>query len=109
MKHIIVICVGLATLVVVLSYARIRHHTHPGPERQAVTGALSPRQVRPSPSVLVASNAPVAIVPAMPGTNTAESNAVSAAAPAMTGTNWASEMAARYAELIKEIRAGREN
>ena len=109
MKHLIVICVGLAAVLLALNYARTRHQAHPGPERQPLTSAASPQPVRPSPAISVASNAPAAVTPAMPGTNAAESNALIAAVPGTPGTNWSSEMAADYADLIRRIRAARDN
>jgi hypothetical protein len=109
MKHLVIIAVGLAAVLLALNYARIRHLAHRGPEQQALTGAASPRLVRSSPAASVGSNAPAALVPAMVGTNAAESNAVFAAAPGTPSTNWSAEMAARYADLIKGIRAAREN
>jgi len=106
MKHLVIILLGLAAVVVVLTFPRIRSHIHPATAGQPVAEAGPPRELPPLPGASVASKKPVATTPVLLGTNLAGSNVISATT---SSTNWSSSMAARYAELINSIRAARDN
>jgi hypothetical protein len=104
MKHLIIIVLGLAGVIVALNYNRIQNYLHSVRE-QAVERGAPVAEVRPRPEVPGQTNPAVVVVPETMAANTACSNFVSAA----SATNWPSAAAAHYAELINTIRAARGN
>jgi hypothetical protein len=97
MKHLVIIALGLAGVMVFLNYDRIRNHLHLAAKSQDSTPAL---EVQPASAAVLQTNLPLLAPVAAAPTNSVSSN------PA---TNWPSATATHYAELIKNIRAARGN